>query len=237
MAAHLIDSSELLEIFIHVFPHESPRYERKFRVPSSDGKILFSHLINLGFSSAYKERRINSIYYDTKDYRFARENIDGERYRIKPRLRWYGINGLSDEINAFLEYKFRNGFLGYKYRKEITSPLSEYATIPSYIENEIFTAVFPVIKIDYDRVYLLHDSGIRATIDINIRAHDLSAGYNFNASAVGYDVIEFKYPTNLDSYFREYVFSMLSVMAPYRLNKSSKYVEGLLTSQMLFGEY
>ncbi len=235
MVGHPIDSYTLLNQFIHAYPHDEPRYERKFRLRISDGQIAFQHLLNLGFSPIYDPRQINSIYFDTTDYQFARENINGERYRVKPRLRWYGNQNLHNDVEAFLEYKFRDGFLGYKYRKKIVKPLSEYQRVASTIENDLFSVVSPAIQIGYERHYFFHPSGVRATVDTNLFAGDLRSSRYSNFISIGYDVVEFKYPFELDNHFRECIFSKFSELAPYRINKSSKYVEGLIVCQCLFG--
>lgn len=235
MVGHPINSHTLLDQFIHTYPDEEPRFERKFRLRVSDGHIVSPHLLNLGFTSIYDLRQINSIYFDTSDYQFARENINGERYRVKPRLRWYGSQELQNNVEALLEYKFRDGFLGYKYRKKVVRPLSEYQRVASTIENDLFSVVSPAIQIGYERHYFFNLNGIRATIDTNICARDLRSGRYSNFFSIGYDVVEFKYPTDLDNHFRKFIFSNFSELAPYRLNKFSKYVEGLLAYQCLFG--
>jgi hypothetical protein len=234
MAVLQTDSFSLLNHFIHLFPHEEPRFERKFRMRASDGQIAFSHLLNIGFSTIYDPRQVNSIYYDKANFQFARENIDGERYRVKPRLRWYGDKNLNNQTEASLEYKFRDSFIGYKYRKKILRPLLEYQNIPSRIENDLFCTVTPTIKISYEREYFYHTSGIRATIDRNISAQNLRSDKSSNFFSLGYDVLEFKYPIKLDNYFRDSLYGNFSNLAPYRLNKSSKYIEGLLVCQSLF---
>jgi hypothetical protein len=234
MAVPLIDNYTLLNRFSDIYTSEEPRFERKFRLRVSDSEIVPAHLINLGFLPIYSKRRVNSIYFDTAYYRFARENIDGERYRIKPRVRFYG--DIDEEYNTILEYKFRDGFLGYKYKKKVdSSSLCWQDDVASIIERDIFSKVSPSIKITYDRRYFLHSSGIRATVDNNIAACNLRGGHGAKFLPVGYDVVEFKYPVKLDDYFRESIFYKFSELSPYRLNKSSKYVEGLLACQCLFG--
>ena len=235
MGVHQIDSYTILNKFIDSNALGFPRYERKFRLRVSDAKISHAHLLNLGFSPIHNKRRVNSTYFDTSDYRCALENINGERYRIKPRLRWYGEQNYSDSISAYLEYKFRDGFVGYKYRKTISSALPGYEDIASTIENDLFFSVSPSIQISYDRNYFFHPSGIRATIDTNIVSCNLRSWRHADFMPINYDVVEFKYPIELDNFFRESIFLRFNQLSPYRLNKSSKYVEGLLSCQCIFG--
>ena len=45
-----------------------------------------------GIVRHHKNRKINSIYFDTKDFQFARYNIEGISKRYKFRTRWYDDN-------------------------------------------------------------------------------------------------------------------------------------------------
>lgn len=230
MGAHQIGNSDLLQEYINRFPNVMPRYERKFRLRSNDGNISISSILNMGFNVSYDERYVNSIYYDTHDYRFALENINGERYRVKPRLRWYGESAVNNDMCVALEYKFRDGFIGYKYNKKILLNNAAHE-----IENDLFFLVNPVVQIGYVRKYFLHSSGIRATVDTELVSRCLFEGNGVDAISIDYDVLEFKYPLHLDQYFRECMYGDLNIMLPFRLNKSSKYVEGFSVCQSLSG--
>ena len=61
-----------------------------------------------------------SLYFDTFDFKFFRENIEGIGKRIKPRLRWYyNIKKYeSEEINVVFEVK-KSGFVGNKLNLKI----------------------------------------------------------------------------------------------------------------------
>ena len=232
MAAPRINSQDILNEFVSAKLLSSPRFERKFRLRSFDSDISVTHLLSLGFHPVYEERQINSIYFDTLDYRFAVENINGERYRVKPRLRWYGNVDIDNKSKATLEYKFRDGFLGYKFSKIIEKPL--YEEVDNIIKSDIFETVYQSVKISYQRKYFIHPNGIRATADNKIVAYNMRLNKSTDFM-LDYDVIEFKYHESLDNHFREFVFPRYSKLAAYRLNKSSKYVEGLLACQRLFG--
>ena len=88
----------------------SYRYERKFNIP----KHLLSYNLSLitgncsNLSELYEERQINSFYYDTNNFKFARQNIDGNSNRKKIRLRYYGdekiIKNPQIEIKSKLSY-------------------------------------------------------------------------------------------------------------------------------------
>ena len=50
---------------------------------------LIKRLLNLGFYKQYPNREISSIYLDTLNYDYVRENINGVSERKKIRFRWY----------------------------------------------------------------------------------------------------------------------------------------------------
>ena len=77
-------------------------------------------LVNLGkaillsrfsFKKHHPKRTINSIYYDTFDYKSLEDSIEGGSLRNKFRIRWYGDS--PKETNATLEIKKRRAtYLG-----------------------------------------------------------------------------------------------------------------------------
>jgi len=82
----------------------------------------------------------------------------------------------------------------------------------------------PNILISYDRDYYISSNNlIRATVDTNIQykklnKFDLKFFYKFNNI-----ILEMKYDTNLDSYFRNHIDNI-----KVRYSKSSKYVNCML---------
>ena len=92
------------------------RFERKYWLDTNKSSIFKNILKGKQFNGIYKKRRVMSLYFDTLNFKFFRENIEGVGNRIKPRLRWYqGIQeNKLDEINARLEIKKKIGFVGNK---------------------------------------------------------------------------------------------------------------------------
>ena len=64
------------------------RYERKFIVPSLYKVVIphFIHTSDLRFSRQYPNRTVNSIYFDTSDFKYLKENINGISDRKKFRI-------------------------------------------------------------------------------------------------------------------------------------------------------
>ena len=65
------------------------RYERKYWLETDKSLIFKNILKDKKFNKIYKKRRVLSLYFDTLNFKFFKENIEGIGNRIKPRLRWY----------------------------------------------------------------------------------------------------------------------------------------------------
>jgi SPX domain protein involved in polyphosphate accumulation len=74
-----------------------------------------------------------SLYYDTQDYRFYREKIEGLKFRRKVRIRRYvDEKELKDDSIVFLEIKQRVDRVTQKRRVPM-----KYVEVLNLIENEI----------------------------------------------------------------------------------------------------
>ena len=65
------------------------RVEKKFVFGKYKDDYLEKILLLSGFSKLYSPRNINSIYLDTVNFDFAKDNINGVSRRKKIRFRWY----------------------------------------------------------------------------------------------------------------------------------------------------
>ena len=92
------------------------RYERKFLFSNPSIKSLedLFHLMPINIYNLYSPRRVNSIYFDTLNYKLAKSNIDGDFKRFKVRIRFYGE--ISKFLNPTLEIKYKLGLMGKKYK-------------------------------------------------------------------------------------------------------------------------
>jgi len=212
----------------------SKRYERKFKLYLGQGLIVESQLRQLGFYEIFSPRSVSSIYFDDEQYSFAKHNIDGERYRLKPRIRWY-----DDKYDkAKLELKFRDGFNGYKktyngfgFSGTSQSVFKLVKKVSSFLSDfKLLTDLRPSTKVTYQRRYFMHPRGIRATIDIDVYAEPIS--YDMYQSRdqipLGFEVLEIKYTSENDNYVREYIYPCFIYLS-MRLTKCSKYVESILS--------
>ena len=87
------------------------RYERKFIVPPHMETIVPSIICTVlpEFLEIYTERRINSIYFDTGNFDYALNHINGFQKRRKVRIRYYGK--YDNAQSPSLESKIRDGLL------------------------------------------------------------------------------------------------------------------------------
>ena len=212
------------------------RFERKSKLHFGQSNFLMGTFNMLGFYKCYPDRKISSVYFDDYNYSFVKSNINGDFYRIKPRIRWYDDNF----DRSYLELKYKYGFNGFKHRD------NSFINLDANFKNKLeFTKkkllskynlnLFFNTKITYQRKYLKHPSGIRLTIDKNILGSINNSNinkYEFNRKEIKlpFEVIEFKYDLTLDNFFREELFPKFQNF-PIRLTKCSKYVESMLTTQ------
>ena len=212
----------------------SKRYERKFKLYLGQSLIVESQLRQLGFYEMFTPRSVSSIYFDDEQYSFAKHNIDGERYRLKPRIRWY-----DKKYNAAkLELKFRDGFNGYKntysgfgFSNTPNSVLKLVKKTSNFLNDfRSLTDLRPSTKVTYQRRYFMHPRGIRATIDIDIYAEPISCDIYQSRGEIplGFEVLEIKYIAGHDDYVREYIYPCFIYLS-MRLTKCSKYVESVFS--------
>lgn len=81
------------------------RYEKKFiinnlTIPEIENLLRIS---NFNFKRNFYNRKVNSIYFDDYNVKSVLENLDGNNFKTKIRLRWYGDEKI---INSpILEFK------------------------------------------------------------------------------------------------------------------------------------
>ena len=131
------------------------RYERKYWLETDKSLIFKNILKDKKFNKIYKKRRVMSLYFDTLNFKFFRENIEGVGNRIKPRLRWYHDvqENKLNKIDARLEIKKKKGFVGnklnykigkYKNICELIKSINQF-DFQEKISNIVNIQVFPIL--------------------------------------------------------------------------------------------
>lgn len=212
------------------------RYERKFFVTGLSLKEveLQIKLHPFNFRPVYHQRRINNIYLDTPGFDYYHDNVNGEKHRLKARIRWYGeLYGFVNK--PVLEFKVKEGLLG----KKDSYPLGGFSFQPGF-EYSSFEAAYaslskrvqdhmrslkPVIVNSYSRKYFLSfDKKYRITIDwdlkfIGITDRSPLLNKSEDHSAI---VVELKYNAEDDEQARD-----IPAFFSFPLTKSSKYLQAI----------
>ena len=227
------------------------RYEYKYLVPDFRENDLRKVLMPyLDFDKYAKDRENNeytvrSIYFDTPDFKFYHDKVEGLAFRKKVRLR--GYNQVNCENPVFLETKnkFKEPLHKTRAKVEFENTLESFVggNIPRIIQNvtknqnEANSFIYqmmaknlrPVILVIYERIPFTERletlNRFRVTFDKNLRSscfpkiNDLYEEVNIKRSLAGYFILEVKF----NQYFPTW---MKSIVAAFGLKRqsASKYV-------------
>lgn len=154
------------------------RYELKYIITKRQYATILSVISEHLQPDEYGETTIQSLYYDSDDFRLARASIEKPIYKEKLRLRCYGLNNSNKDV--YLEMKRK--YDGVVYKRRISCKEQEIKKIvsgklpDSQIGQEIryFISLYPTLS---PKVMILYDrsawqdktSDLRVTFDRNIR--------------------------------------------------------------------
>jgi len=214
------------------------RYEIKYLRCADLGSITLLESIKRHpavFTEIYSPRRVNNIYFDTLNFDAVEENVSGYANRRKVRVRWYGDRFGQNYFT--LEFKNKAGLVGSKDRyslgtmelasgNSLSKVFSECFSKLPLATAEIMAGVKPSLMNSYSRSYFQSRCGrFRATIDTDITYFAVAQGLlSSKPSAVleKTQVMEIKFSVAdhrvIDSLVRHF---------PFRVTKSSKYVNGI----------
>lgn len=213
------------------------RYEVKFVLSEAALSGFLSWLyLNTNCRKRYKDRQVNSIYFDDIGYSSVKDNLAGIPYRVKTRLRWYGDDG---EVNTpVLEQKIKKGRLGSKTAAPIHSLDKNmfrltYSEILKHIarsspKGHLSTIEYltPALGVSYSRQYFEDYNGLRITIDSDIQFDGyLSMNQTLkDKKRISYrnKIIELKFHPEMKGYVSNLISSLN--LTPVR---HSKYLTGL----------
>ena len=215
------------------------RYERKFIIGANlieNIEDLESYL-SIHLNEAFDQRGINSIYYDTPNYKFANETAEGSLNRQKVRIRFYG--DLDKFIFPQLEIKSKIGLVGTKeviklqkdelYENNFLLRNLHKLNIKNREASCLITAIEPKVIVTYKRKYFISScKKYRFTLDSNIGFKLFDR--NYPNQSLNYDLIypynkkilELKYDVN-----DEVLVNRIIKNLPFRLTSFSKYLTAL----------
>lgn len=215
------------------------RFERKFVVDtlSRSGIELIIKQNPYAFSPIYHERFINNIYFDTPSLSYYFDNHIGKSKRKKVRIRWYG-EFFGKIQRPVLEFKRKEGYVGWKetfklkefvldknFNMDYIKTIIQNSDVPEWVIPEVFK-LEPTLLNRYTRKYLQSfNKKYRTTIDNDLIYRNISKQNNtFTKESIDSKsiIIELKYNFEFDNEAGE-----VSNFFPFRLTKSSKYVNGI----------
>lgn len=157
------------------------RTEKKYVITISQKIELLKLISEIITAYEYGKSNVNSIYYDTDDYRLIRNSIDKPVYKEKLRLRSYSIPNADSTV--FLELKKKYKGVVYKRRKTL-----KYSDAQNYLKFHImpgnsqimreidwtmsfYKSLKPKMFIGNDRLAYVgkEDKNLRITFDFNLR--------------------------------------------------------------------
>jgi len=150
----------------------------KYRLTTEQYRRIKEEIDRRMTPDAFGETTIQSLYYDTDDFRIIRASIEKPAFKEKLRLRCYGIN--DTDKNVYLEMKRKADDVVYKRRifcKEGDVPAMLSGNMPqSQIGAELdyfvrfYGRLSPKALILYDRqAFFDPNSDLRVTFDRNLR--------------------------------------------------------------------
>ncbi len=218
------------------------RYERKFTVPDGYKTSAIEATIKKNsylFREVYYLRQVNNIYFDTAGYNYYFDNVLGVSDRKKIRIRWYG-DMLGEIKKPVLEIKIKKGLVGDKWSYKL-KPFVLDNTITTHFIQKIFKEsdlplpilestrlVTPTLLNSYSRKYYLSaNNKFRITVDFDLKYYKIDKqfnNFNFAPTRDENKIVELKY--NIED---EICSQQIATQLPFRINKNSKYVNGVNT--------
>ena len=220
------------------------RYEKKYLLTKDQIALLLPVIESHMQPDKYGKYTICNLYYDTEDYYLIRTSLDKPVYKEKLRLRSYGIP--SGESVVFLELKKKYHGVVHKRRVELKLVeaiqfLSDKNFRSDFISDttlagrelqilkeidyflKFYNYPTPKVFLAYDRIayFSEKDSGMRLTMDYNIRARsdNLDLGLDKGNTYIlptGSCIMEVKVTDALPSWFS----SLLSELKIYPVSFS-----------------
>jgi hypothetical protein len=181
------------------------------------------------FKTAYPNRWVNSIYFDSPDLNSYHDGLSGISDRKKCRLRWYGL----DKTHGHqFEVKYRKNSVGGKLIEklpgfEVGEPRDLYQRLreklPFNLQLQLDGHQWPVVYILYLREYYEY-SGIRITIDTDIKSTPLVFGTKLNElePVDTHAILELKFSKEQQQASLE-LFERL----PFAVQKNSKFMRSM----------
>ena len=227
-ATHLTSTEKRIEIKDIFSPLELSKFESAIKLSS------------LSFYNPYPTRQINSIYIDDFSFSSLADSIEGNSFRTKRRIRWYGAE--KNKINGTLEIKKKQGIFSWKHlykNKYLINPEAKswnemiVQKGDSKLVDTLLLNHKPRSIVSYSRQYFCSfDGKVRITIDQDLQSFSQNSpsGPNFDQVRKHYNfmIIEVKVSSK-----DEHLVELVRREIPFTPRRFSKYCESLLPNKYL----
>ena len=189
------------------------RKEEKFPCSSLDQKRIYNQLIDQGMQSLFPERKISSIYFDSKLLNSFKDSQEGSLPRKKIRIRHYPDEKLK-KYNLEIKISSIEG----RFKTTLSLNEKEVKDKVSFgLADKMYGVCYPLLEVSYSRSYYkFHE--VRITFDTEIKYKNLMSGIELNDPNV---VIEMKAE---DRFSKGYLESLISIPRR-RFSKFSRGIE------------
>tara|TARA_B100000035_G_scaffold177065_1_gene150968 strand:+ start:149 stop:751 length:603 start_codon:yes stop_codon:yes gene_type:complete len=197
----------------------SYRKEKKFKLTKSEINKVKKDLNRLGMRKLYLNRKINSIYFDNKNFDIFKDSEEGVLPRKKIRVRWY------DQKAEFKkEIKISSSEGRFKINKKLNQIKSKENIENLLFFDQTYGSLNAKILISYVREYYKFKN-LRITFDENISYTNLN-DLSFNSYDENYCVMEIKSAFETSDDYIEKIFN-------YTNSRFSKYCNGINNLNLL----
>jgi SPX domain protein involved in polyphosphate accumulation len=197
----------------------SYRKEKKFKLTKSEINKVKKDLNRLGMKKLYLNRKINSIYFDNKNFDIFKDSEEGVLPRKKIRVRWY------DQKAEFKkEIKISSSEGRFKINKKLNQIKSKENIENLLFFDQTYGSLNAKILISYVREYYKFKN-LRITFDENISYTNLK-DLSFNSYDENYCVMEIKSAFETSDDYIEKIFN-------YTNSRFSKYCNGINSLNLL----
>ena len=141
----------------------SKRVENKYILDERSKHKIINKILDSGYSELYKQRNIESVYYDNLKLQSFYDSNEGSIPRKKIRIRSY--DGFKSDFNYEIKEVNANG--RFKLVKKVTS-------LPERCIDDIYKVMYPQVIIRYKRKYFKNNL-IRLTLDWEIHYQEFKS--------------------------------------------------------------
>ena len=141
------------------------RIENKYEISIKKLNVFYSFLKSNNAKRIFKNRQVNSIYFDNIYKDAFLNSEEGTVPRKKIRIRYYGSEDLEDDKKYQIEKKINS----YDGKYKTSEKIQNYGKIIKFgIFDDLYGLCKPIVNINYQREYFKIDK-FRITFDKNIK--------------------------------------------------------------------